>query len=331
MTTPLLHRRHPALERALPFLRLGDGPTPVRELTGTTRNDLWCKDESGYGSGGWGGNKVRKLEWLLPEVRRRGARTVLTVGATGTNWGLAATLYARELGIDTVLALIDQPEDEHVCEQQRRLRLSGATMHFTRSKLLTIAAAPWLFLRHARGVRLPYYLPAGGSAPIGVLGYVEAGLELGEQVTAGELPEPRHIVTAVGSGGTAAGLALGCALAGLGSQVFGVVVNDTLPLAASDLTRLADRGATVLRKRGAVFDIPPLRLASTRDYLGAGYGHPTPEAAAAAGMAEAAGLQLDPVYTAKAFAAALTTDLDGPVLFLNTYGPRKSPTASPAS
>ncbi|MFF3958653.1 1-aminocyclopropane-1-carboxylate deaminase/D-cysteine desulfhydrase [Streptomyces sp. NPDC001890] len=323
MNTALLHTRCPELERTLPFLRLGDGPTPVRKLTGTTRDDLWCKDESGYGRGGWGGNKVRKLEWLLPEVRRRGARTVLTVGATGTNWGLAAALYARELGIDTVLALIDQPEDEHVREQLRRLRSSGATIHLTRTKLLTIAAAPWLFLRHAHGLRLPYYLPAGGSAPIGVLGYVEAGLELGEQVAAGELPEPRHIVTAVGSGGTVAGLALGCALAGLRSQVLGVVVNDTLPLAASDLNRLADQAATVLRERGAACDIPPLRLASTRAYLGNGYGHPTPEAAAAADVAAAAGLRLDPVYTAKAFAAALTADLDGPTLFLNTYGPRQ--------
>ncbi|MGW5781931.1 pyridoxal-phosphate dependent enzyme [Streptomyces sp. NPDC003863] len=322
MNTALLHRRCPELARTLPFLRLGGGPTPVRRLMGTTRNDLWCKDESGYGSGGWGGNKVRKLEWLLPEVRRRGARTVLTVGATGTNWGLAVTLYARELGIDTVLALIDQPEDEHVREQLGRLRSSGATIHRTRTKPLTIAAFPWLLLRHAHGLRLPSYLPAGGSAPIGTLGYVEAGLELGEQVAAGELPEPRHIVTPVGSGGTVAGLALGCALAGLRSQVLGVVVNDTLPLATSDLSRLADRTATVLRKRGAEVDIPPVRLATTRAYLGNGYGHPTVEGAAAAEAAAAVGLQLDPVYTAKAFAAALAPDPAGPVLFLNTYGPR---------
>lgn len=323
MTIPMLHRRFPALERKLPFLRLGNGPTPVRQLTGTDRDDLWCKDESGYGSGGWGGNKVRKLEWLLPEVQRRKAHTVFTVGATGTNWGLAATLYARELGIDTVLALIDQPENEHVREQQRRLRLSGATIHFTRSKPRTIAAVPWLYLRHTRRRRLPYYLPAGGSAPLGVVGYVEAGLEIGHQVVAGELPAPRHIVTAVGSGGTAAGLALGCALAGLRSRVHAVVVNDTLPLATRDLTRLADRTASLLRRRGAEFGTPQLRLASTRDHLGGGYGHRTAEATAAADTAKRVGLRLEPVYSAKAFAAALSADLEGPVLFLNTYGPRK--------
>ncbi|MEV6103157.1 pyridoxal-phosphate dependent enzyme [Streptomyces sp. NPDC051940] len=322
MTAPLLHTRCPELVRTLPFHRLGDGPTPVRRLTGTARDDLWCKDESRYGSGGWGGNKVRKLEWLLPELRRRGTRTVLTVGATGTNWGLAATLYARELGIDTVLALIDQPEDEHVREQLHRLRASGAAIHRTRTKPRTIAALPWLFLRHAHGLRPPAYLPPGGSAPIGVLGYVEAGLELAAQVAAGDLPEPRHIVTPVGSGGTAAGLALGCALAGLRSRVLGVVVNDTLPLATKDLTRLADRTATLLRRRGASFDLPPLRLVSTRTHLGDGYGHPTPEASAAAEAAASAGLRLEPVYSAKAFAAALTAAVDGPALFLNTYGPR---------
>ncbi|MER5618988.1 pyridoxal-phosphate dependent enzyme [Streptomyces sp. NPDC002215] len=322
MSTARLHRRWPELRQTLPFHRLGNAPTPVRRLTGTVRDDLWCKDESGYGSGGWGGNKVRKLEWLLPEVRRRGARTVFTVGATGTNWGLTAALYGRELGIDTVLALIDQPEDEHVREQRRRLRASGATIHLTRTKPLTIAAAPWLFLRHTHGLRPPVYLPAGGSSPIGVLGYVEAALELGEQVAAGELPEPRYVVTAVGSGGTAAGLALGCALAGLRSQVLGVVVNDTLPLGTRDLVRLAERTATVLRRRGAAIDPPPLRLVSIHSYLGEGYGHPTPEAAAAADVAATAGLRLEPVYTAKGFAAALALDLDGPVLFLNTYGPR---------
>ncbi|RMI27637.1 1-aminocyclopropane-1-carboxylate deaminase/D-cysteine desulfhydrase [Nocardia stercoris] len=321
-TTALLHERFPAIAATLPFARLGVAPTPVRELTGLGRNSLWCKDDSRYGHGGWGGNKVRKLEWLLPEARRRGVRTVFTVGATGTNWGLAAALYGREFGIDTVLALIDQPEDEHVRQQLDRLRRSGATLHFTRSKPRTIAAAPWLMLRHSRSLKPPYYLPAGGSSPIGVLGYVEAALELAAQVAAGDLPEPRHIVTAVGSGGTVAGLALGCALAGLRSHVLGVVVNDTLPLGVRDLTGLAGRAAIVLRKRGARFEPPTLRLDTTRAYLGAGYGHPTPEAAGATDVAASAGLQLEPVYTAKAFAAVLSAELDGPVLFLNTYGPR---------
>ncbi|MFG3479188.1 1-aminocyclopropane-1-carboxylate deaminase/D-cysteine desulfhydrase [Streptomyces sp. NPDC047980] len=335
MNEPLLHRRFPEAAGALPRVPLGDGPTPVRELSGLTgRVPLWCKDESGYGSGGWGGNKVRKLEWILPDVRRRGARTILTVGGTGTNWGLATALYAREKGLRTAIALVDQPADDHVRRQLERLRRSGATLHFTRTKARTVAAAPWLFLRHSSLGHLPYFLPAGGSAPVGTLGCVEVALELADQVAAGALPEPSHVVTAVGSGGTAAGLALGLRLAGLErTRVVGVVVNDTLRLDAHTVAGLAGRTQRLLRARGA--DLPrapvaPDDLTLVRDWLGPGYGHPTPRALEARRLAaDRAGLDLEPVYTAKALGALLDLAADGrlgdgPVLFLQTHGPRDS-------
>ncbi|MFD0363399.1 1-aminocyclopropane-1-carboxylate deaminase/D-cysteine desulfhydrase [Nocardia sp. GCM10030253] len=331
MTDSLLHERFPELTETLPFLRLGVAPTPVKEVDLNTWIRVWCKDESGYGSGGWGGNKIRKLEWLLPEARRRGARTIVTVGGTGTNWGLATALYAREHGIHTALALVDQPEDDHVREQLLRLKASGATLHFTHTKRRTILSAPWLMLRHTRGRTLPYLLPAGGSSPIGALGYVEAALELADQVTAGALPEPTHLVTAVGSGGTAAGLVLGLRLAGLRTRVLGVVVNDTLPLDAEHIIGLAARAEGVLRSRGAHY--APLGLHSddvtiVRDWIGPGYGHKTPAAVAAQKLGAAAGLELEPVYTAKALAALTDLDArselgDGPIVFLNTYGPRR--------
>ncbi|MBF6228357.1 pyridoxal-phosphate dependent enzyme [Nocardia abscessus] len=330
MTGALLHERFPEVADALPFVRLGTAPTPVRRCDLGTTAELWCKDESGYGDGGWGGNKVRKLEWLLPEARRRGARTILTVGGTGTNWGLATALYGRAHGIETALALVDQPVDDHVRAQLRRLENSGATLYFTHSKLRTILAAPWLYLRRIRAGKRPYLLPAGGSSPVGALGYVEAACELAAQVAAGELPEPRHIVTAVGSGGTAAGLALGLRLAGLRTRVVGVVVNDALPLDAQHIVRLAGRTERLLRARGARFAPTGLRpedVTMTTEWLGPGYGHTTPAAREAEQRAEQAGLHLETVYTAKALAALLSLDQAGvfgagPVLFLNTYGPR---------
>ncbi|MDG4859010.1 pyridoxal-phosphate dependent enzyme [Streptomyces sp. T-3] len=333
MSRPWLHRRFPELAGSLPYVSLGEGPTPVRELTGIAEGiPLWCKDESGFGSGGWGGNKVRKLEWILPDVRRRGVGTILTVGALGTNWGLATALYAREQGLHTALALVDQPLDDHVRTQLERLQRSGADQHFTRTKTRTIAAAPWLFLRHSCRGRLPYFLPAGGSAPIGTLGYVEAAFELAAQVADRALPEPSHVVTAVGSGGTAAGLALGLKLAGLErSRVVGVVVNDSLRLDPQAIATLAERTEHLLRKRGAEF--PPTRLGPddvtmVRDWLGPGYGRPTTQALGAQQLAAERGqLALEPVYTAKALAglramAAEGRLGDGPVLFLQTYGPR---------
>ncbi|MCP9212302.1 1-aminocyclopropane-1-carboxylate deaminase/D-cysteine desulfhydrase [Streptomyces sp. NEAU-Y11] len=329
---PRLHDRFPALESTLPFLPLGHAPTPVRRLPDPAPGTaLWCKDESGYGDGGWGGNKVRKLEWLLPDARRRGARTLLTVGGIGTNWGLAAALYAREQGMATALALIDQPVDDHVRAQLERLRRSGATLHFTRTKLRTMATAPWLFLRHTTAGRLPHYLPAGGSTPVGTLGPVEVALELADQIAAGALPEPSHLVTAVGSGGTAAGLALGLRLAGLRTRVVGVVVNDTLRLDMPAVTGLARGTAHLLRSRGAGLpptSIGPEQLTLVRHWLGPGYGHPTPEALRARRLAaDTASLLLEPVYTAKAMAALTSLAADGrlapgPALFLNTHGPR---------
>jgi D-cysteine desulfhydrase len=322
-----LHQLHPELKESLPSIRLGSTPTPLTQLPelsdGPAR--IWLKDEGAFGDGGWGGNKVRKLEWLIPEAKRRGRSTLLTVGGLGTNWGLACALYGREHGLKTVLALIDQPVDQHVRDQLERLKASGAEIHFTRTKARTIALAPWLMLRNR-----PYYLPAGGSSPVGALGAVEIALELADQVKKGEMPEPSHVVTAVGSGGTASGLLLGLALAGLDTKVLAVVVNDTLPLDARALTKLSRKSERLLRDRGA--RLPDLELGGDRlvvieDQIGPGYGHPTAGAADAARVsAELAGLSLDPVYTAKAMAGLIELNDgrlgSGPVVFIDTNGPR---------
>lgn len=323
---PRLHRRFPALAETLPHLALSERPTPVRELPGL---GIWVKEDGAFGAGGWGGNKVRKLEWLIPDARRRGRRSILTFGGLGTNWGLATALYAREYGLETALALVDQPVDEHVTAQLARLEASGARIHRTHSKARTAALLPWLLARNARGGRPPYLLPAGGSSPVGALGYVEAALEIGAQVEDGSLPEPAHVVVPVGTGGTAAGLALGFQIVGLRTRVVGVVVNDQLRLDAPVFARLARRTAKLLECRGATLGrlrLEPGMLDVTRDQIGAGYGHRTESAARATELAAAEGLALDPVYTAKAVAGLLALRaeerLGDPVLFVHTDGPR---------
>jgi len=321
-----LYKRFPALAEALPHLSLSARPTPVRELRGL---GIWVKEDGAFGAGGWGGNKVRKLEWLIPDAKRRGRRSILTFGGLGTNWGLATALYAREHGLATALALVDQPVDEHVRVQLARLEASGARIHRTRTKARTVAMLPWLLARNARGARPPYLLPAGGSSAVGALGYVEAALEIAAQVEDGSLPEPSHVVVPVGTGGTAAGLALGFQLAGLRSRVTGVVVNDRLRLDAPVFARLARRTAKLLQDRGAQpgdLCLEPGMLDLTRDQIGPGYGHPTKAAGRAADLAAREQLALDPVYTAKAMAGLLALGdegrLNGPVLFVHTDGPR---------
>jgi D-cysteine desulfhydrase len=326
---PRLHERFPALR-----VTLGHGPTPVRPLDGLAPGvPIWMKDEGAYGDGGWGGNKIRKLEWILPDVRRRGARTILTFGGLGTNHGLATALYARDHGLRCAIALLDQPVDDQVRAQLARLERSGATLYRTHTKARTIAALPWLLARHtiAGGGRPPYLLPVGGSSPVGALGYVEAALELAEQVRDGALPEPTHVVCALGSGGTTAGLALGLRLAGLRTRVVGVLVNDKLRLDPPAIAKLANRTASLLRDRGAALEAPPVQpgdITVVTDQLGAGYGHATEAARQALALAaDRGGLSLELVYTAKTLAGVLAgRDAgafgEGPVLFLQTHGPR---------
>jgi D-cysteine desulfhydrase len=325
--TSRLHERFPALRESLPRIPLGAGPTPVRRLDRVSERaglEVWVKDDSRFGDL-WGGNKPRKLEWTLADVQARGRRSVVTFGALATNHGLATARYARRLGLRATLLLVDQPVDDHVRAQLERIRESGAVLRFTHGTARTAAALPGVVLREWRATgRRPTVLPVGGSSPLGAVGFVEAALELAEQVRAGEAPEPAWVVVALGSGGTAAGLTLGLRLAGLSTGVVAVIVNDQIPLGARTVTRLARRTAALLRRRGADVpgDLAPLRT-ETR-WLGAGYGHHIPEADAAAALLREEGVALEPVYTGKAVAALLGLAAEGglgegPVLYWHTH------------
>jgi D-cysteine desulfhydrase len=321
------------LDLDLDRLALGERPTPVRELAGISAEGVapvWIKDDGVYGR--YGGNKARKLEWLLGDVRRRGRTTVITGGAIGTNHGLATALYAREVGLRTVLVLVPQPKDDHVRAQARRIRESGAEVHLATGTARAFGLAATLMVRRAGpGLRLPYLILPGGSVPLGCLGYVEAGLELGGQVAAGDIPEPSHVVVAIGSGGTAAGLLLGLRMAGLRSRLVAVLVNDLTPISARGVARLARRTQRLLRRHS--IGPPPPRvalsasdLALETDWLGRGYGHPTVEGTEAIESFRSEGVVLDPVYTAKAAAALLELNRrgrfgDGPVLYWHTFRP----------
>ena len=276
--------------------------------------DLWIKDEGAFGDGGWGGNKVRKLEFTLADAIERGKRTVLTLGGFATNHGLATALYARDNGLACVLALVAQPIDDHVREMSARIDASGASVHRYRSKFELALALPLLVLRHR-----PYILPVGGSTPLGVLGAVECGREIASQ-----LPQVAHVVVAAGSGGTAAGLLVGLARAGSPASVTAVLVNDKTPLDHARVMRLARRTAALLDRAP---ELDPAALRWETAWLGDGYGHETLEGVAAAELTEHhTGIELEQVYTAKAMAALLALrergGLQGPTVFLQTNGPR---------
>jgi D-cysteine desulfhydrase len=164
--------------------------------------------------------------------------------------------------------------------------------------------------------------------PLGCVGYVEAAIELSEQLEAGQLPEPSHVVVPLGSGGTAAGLLAGLKLAGLSSRLVCVLVNDLIRVDERTVARLARRTLRLLRKRGASVrevEIACADLTLERGWLGSGYGHSTPAADRAIELfREREDVMLEPVYTAKAAAALLELNRrgafgPGPVLYWHTY------------
>ncbi|GAB1640066.1 pyridoxal-phosphate dependent enzyme [Krasilnikovia sp. MM14-A1259] len=332
MTAPYLHVRYPTAAARLPFRRLGCGPTPVRRLAGAPQ--VWIKDDSGYGTI-YGGNKVRKLEWTLADLLGRGRRTVVTAGGTGSHHAVAVARYAAAADLRVAVVAVEQPYDEHVARQLAAVLAAGARVRRVRTVPGGYVAAARFLAEAAVTGRRPALLPIGGSSPRGCLGYVEAVFELADQVAQGELPAPRRVLLPVGSGGTAAGLALGLALAGLPTEVVGVLVNDKTPMGQAQVRRLGAAAARLLRRAGA--DLPdgtPLApLSVRRDWLGPGYGVATTDSTAAVGwLAEHAGLAAEPVYTAKAAAAvrALVADgTDGPLLYWHTAD-RGSGGSSPA-
>jgi 1-aminocyclopropane-1-carboxylate deaminase/D-cysteine desulfhydrase-like pyridoxal-dependent ACC family enzyme len=278
-------------------LRLGRYPTPLQRLAELSAPgcDLWVKRDD-LTHDVYGGNKVRKLEYLLAAARKSGASTLVTVGAAGSHHVLATTYFGKLDGFAVEAILVPQPRTEHAVEILRA-SLALGLQPFPRRSWLTVPAA--VSRRISAGSR---FIPVGGSSIDGTMGYVDAARELAAQVRQGAMPEPDVCVVALGSGGTAAGLAAGFADLRMKTRVVGVCVSRPLALSQALAVYLA-RGCM---RRAALTPGGRLRLTFDARFLGAGYGHATIPGDEATRVAEeTSGLVLDPTYTAKAFAAAL--------------------------
>ncbi|MCA9671555.1 MAG: pyridoxal-phosphate dependent enzyme [Myxococcales bacterium] len=318
-----LAARLPAMS-SLPRVELGRFPTATQRLEHLSERlgaDLWVKRDDLSGEP-YGGNKVRKLELLLADARARGARCVLTGGATGSNHVLATAVYGRALGLATHAVVFRQPENAFVRRNAARCRALGVKLYPVTSPLsLPLALARVAAATRADGRR--YDMLPGGSTPLGTLGYVAAACELAEQVRAGELPEPVAIWVPIGSAGTAVGLQLGLALCGLRTRVVAVCVG--APRAAATVVARG-LGALTRRKLG-VGDLAAHALELVDDQVGRGYGHETPAALEALELARLDALALDTTYSAKALAALVARCRSGAAhgqvhLFWNTYNSR---------
>jgi 1-aminocyclopropane-1-carboxylate deaminase/D-cysteine desulfhydrase-like pyridoxal-dependent ACC family enzyme len=255
----------------------------------------------------FGGNKVRKLELLLAGSRR----PVLTFGPRGSHHALATAVHAADLGRECVAVLVPQEMSPHH-EAVHRLIRARCTSTLIVDDLARLpgelaALAARIASRGADG--LPDVIAPGGSSPRGTLGYVACGLELAGQIDSGKLPFPDRVYTALGSGGTAAGLALGLALGGVDAEVVAVRVASRATGNRAYLRALALAALGFLRRRGVRVEVPDLRLAVDHRFIGPGYAHQTEPAARAVEVGGELGLTLETTYTGKAF-AALLDDLD---------------------
>lgn len=326
-----------ALDR-LPRVSLASLPTPLQEvrrlrdaLGGPARCPRILLKRDDLTGLAFGGNKARKLEFIVADALRVQATVLVTTGGVQSNHARMTAAAGRMVGLGTSLVLTAAPAERDVQGNLLLDQLFGAEIHFIDAgsdPLLTTSPDEAATLAsvdaalRARGER-PYLIPIGGSTPLGALGYVAGTLELLAQLEAAE-ERPSRLYVACGSRGTAAGLVLGAHLAGAPYCVQGVAVSGGDPA-------MTERAAVIATQSAALLG-SPLRLtagdfATDQSQIGAGYGRSTPGCLEAIELlARSEGTLLDPVYTGKAMAgliADIRSGAIGPaetIVFLHTGG-----------
>jgi 1-aminocyclopropane-1-carboxylate deaminase/D-cysteine desulfhydrase-like pyridoxal-dependent ACC family enzyme len=321
---------YPSLRERLPYVALGDFPTPVERLErlGQAINTprLYVKRDDLSGKV-YGGNKVRALEFLLGEALRTKTKEVIALGFPASCQALAQAVYARQVGLRSIAFLFPQ-----VVSKQAR-------QHLLIYQSLSAEVRPILHLfpyaaRHWVGHgRLPMLLEA--STPLGVMGYVSAAFELKHQIAQGQLPEPHQVYVALATMGTAVGLMLGFKATGLKCQVIGIDNGGRILgrkiATPGNMARLFRETNALLRSHNPGF--PEIPVSEADFIIQPGYlrGQKTllnPAGAQAMVHArELANLQLDEMFTANAFAALLADGeagalRDKTVLWWNSYNSR---------
>lgn len=315
----------------IPRVNLTHGATPLeplgrlREAVGGPR--LWIKrdDCTGLASGG---NKTRKLEYLIADAEAAGADAVLTFGALQSNHArqTAAACARRGLACDLILReSVPREIDNYPVAGNLLLDdLLGARVHRVPLADDPREVAEQIMAGHAAAGRRCVWVPTGGSNAVGALGYVRCALEIASDFSARGL-FPQAIIHSTSSGGTQAGLIAGCLLAGLTTRIVGVNTY------TKDAPKLSARIESLTREvldRIAPDTVLPSGAVEIEDgHLGEGYGIPTESMAEAVRLvARTEGILLDPVYSGKAMAGLLAMirrgafSEDDDVVFVHTGG-----------
>jgi L-cysteate sulfo-lyase len=313
-----------------PRIRLGHFPTPLEPLKRLTEAlggpRLWMKRDDCTGLA-TGGNKTRKLEFLMADAVSQQADMVLTQGATQSNHARQTAAAAAKLGLDCHILLEDRTgfnDDPYRLNGNVLLdRLHGATIS-ARPGGADMAAELERVAEELRGKgRKPYLIPGGGSNPVGALGYASCAQEMLTQFADIGLV-PAAIVHGTGSAGTQAGLVTGLIACNSRVPVLGIGVRAPKEKQEASVFALAQRTAD---KLGLDNIVRREHVSANSDYVGAGYGIPTPGMVEAVRMlAGLEGILLDPVYSGKAMAGLIDLvrkgyfKADSDIVFLHTGG-----------
>lgn len=324
------------LKQTISHISFCDLPTPIMKLENFGKhigcNNIFIKRDDligknlGNGFRLYGGNKPRKLEFLFADAKNKGIKTIITYGCAGSNHALATAVYAKELGFKTILMLKDQPNSFVV---RHNLLLdnyyNAKLMFFLNDKVRSVVSEEIL----AKD-KEAYLIPTGGSNAIGTIGFVNAALELVDQIQSGQIKEPDFIYVATGSCATTAGLLLGLKVAGLKTKIVAVCVEpeeekDEFLLKIKKFFAQCNELLNKADLSFAIFEFPESDLILNKKFCGTEYGLYIPETVEAIRIfKDVENMKLEGTYSAKPIAAIMNdakngTIKDQTILFWNTY------------
>lgn len=335
MTSSAVRRVQSALARQ-PRLPLAHLPTPVHDavrlraaLGGPARCPRILIKRDDLTALGLGGNKARKLEYLVADAQAQGATTLITTGAAQSNHARMTAAAACLAGMRCVLVLTATTSDPALAGNLLLDHLYGAEVRLVPSidPMLAVGqdeamVAAVVADEESQG-RKPYVIPVGGSSGVGVLGYLGGSAELVDQLAAMAVA-PSRLYYASGSRGTQAGLTLGAMLCEAPYRVYGVAVSAGEPEKIERAKRIANEAAARLDWPERL-ELPDLN--TDQSFIGEGYGIPTSAGLEAIDLlARAEAILLDPCYTSKGMAALIQHVRSGElranetVVFLHTGG-----------
>lgn len=279
----------------------------------------------------FGGNKTRKLEYIMADVLEKQADVIITIGGLQSNWARQTAAAARKLGLKIILVLNSEEPEEY----QGNLLLDsilGCDIRFKpytdeeeqREEAGETPITGGIAEEIKKNGKIPYIIPLGGCNPTGNLGYINAVKELKKQSEEKNM-NIDYIISAVGTGGTQAGIELGLKLYEMNTKCYGISISRHIKPKSQEITDLCNQTVKYFKLECSQFS--PNEIEVNYDYIGEGYAIPTNECIKAIHtVAQTEGVILDPVYTGKAMAGLIDLIKKGKfkknenVVFLHTGG-----------